>query len=510
MRDFRVILNHDPSCEHDWEGWPKPQPRAPCRRGCGAILLYQPQPKQNVLHNSTAPNILYGGAAGGAKSHGLRWHLFLKCLQYSNLQCLLLRRQFVELQKTHLLRTKLEMPREVARLREGHILTFNRTDSQVWFGHCKNPSDFEQYLSTEWDVIAIDQAETFTEEQLVLLQTRARSTRPDFVPQYVLSANPGGISHVYLKRRYIDKQVPKAELGEAELAYDPRDYEFIPSFITDNRYIDEAYIVRLEALPETLREAYLHGNWDVFAGQFFRTWDREHHVVDPFDVEDFWQIEAGMDWGYYPHPGVVEAAAFDAYGRAWFHRELVFQELSARAAAEQIYETFTLPRERQMLIRGDTEMWVKNPDTGVSIAEDINDRLAELESGISLIQANKDRKNGWARVFQYLDPEREHGPFLRVMRYSEELGLGCPYLIETLPAMTHDPKKAGDCLKTEHDHAPDACRYLMISRPPLTTVPKSRRKRPPYHKRIHARTRKILREIRRQRRHDVNPEEVIH
>lgn len=263
-------------------------------------------------------------------------------------------------------------------------------------------------------------------------------------------------------------------------------------------------------------EAYLHGRWDVFAGQFFRTWDTEVHVVDPFELEGFWQIEAGMDWGYYPAPGVVEAAAFDPYGRAWFHRELVFQELAARACAEQIHDVFTLPQEQNMLIRGDTEMWIRNPDTGVSIAEEINDRLDELGSGISLIQANKDRKNGWARIYQYLDPARpspsdpkKTSPWMYVMRYSEELALGCPYLIETLPAMTHDPKKAGDCLKTEHDHPPDAARYLLISRPPLTTVPRGRRKPKPHHKRVHVRTRQVLKQIRRQQAADRRIEDLM-
>jgi predicted AAA+ superfamily ATPase len=35
-------------------------------------LGYTPQPKQRILHESPANEILYGGAAGPGKSHALR------------------------------------------------------------------------------------------------------------------------------------------------------------------------------------------------------------------------------------------------------------------------------------------------------------------------------------------------------------------------------------------------------------------------------------------------------
>lgn len=44
------------------------------------------------------------------------------------------------------------------------------------------------------------------------------------------------------------------------------------------------YAANLRSLPDELRSAYLHGDWEVFGGMFFRNFDRKKQVIEPFEV----------------------------------------------------------------------------------------------------------------------------------------------------------------------------------------------------------------------------------
>ena len=73
----------------------------------------------------------------------------------------------------------------------------------------------------------------------------------------------------------------------------------------DNPHIDkDSYGTRLGSLPENLRRAYMDGDWDIFAGQFFTEFRRERHVIEPFEDKQTlaWfnalPTYCGLDWGY--------------------------------------------------------------------------------------------------------------------------------------------------------------------------------------------------------------------
>jgi hypothetical protein len=306
-------------------------------------VLYDPEPKQRALHASGAENVLYGGAAGGGKSHGLRWHLILICLRVKNARVLLLRRQFTDLEKTHLLDLPTEVPPEIARYdQQKHRLSFRATGSVLQFGHCDNEGDFSGYLSTEWDAIGIDEAGQFDPRWLVKLSSRCRTTKPGLTPQMVYATNPGGAAHVWLKQHFITQTVSNDEDPE----YDPRKYLFIQALVADNPHLDERYVSRLRSLPSAEREAFLYGNWDAFAGQFFAEWKHALHTVEPFEVPEWHEREGGLDWGYDPNPGVAYWCSFDEHGRGWLYRELVYRQKTPAELAQMLYDRCTAEAER--------------------------------------------------------------------------------------------------------------------------------------------------------------------
>ncbi len=85
--------------------------------------------------------------------------------------------------------------------------------------------------------------------------------------------------------------------------------------------------------------------------------------------------------------------------------------------------------------------------------------------GITLRPANTDRVNGWAEVLQRLgDPDGGVKPTLFIHRR-------CGRLVETVPALQHDPNRPEDVLKVDADEdgvggddAADALRYLVATK----------------------------------------------
>jgi hypothetical protein len=102
---------------------------------------------------------------------------------------------------------------------------------------------------------------------------------------------------------------------------------------------------------------------------------------------------------------------------------------------------------------------------GTSIAEQYG------RHGIKLRHANMDRINGWAEVQQRLgDPPAGIPPTLFI--HSR-----CRRLIESLPALQHDPNRPEDILKSDldddgngGDDAADALRYLLATKPRTLVV----------------------------------------
>ena len=88
----------------------------------------------------------------------------------------------------------------------------------------------------------------------------------DFPKRVYFTCNPGGQGHGYIKRLFIDRRF---ESGE-----NPADYAFIQALVRDNTALMQTqpeYIRQLEALPPHLREMWLEGRWDVFAGNSSRS-----------------------------------------------------------------------------------------------------------------------------------------------------------------------------------------------------------------------------------------------
>ena len=255
-----------------------------CRPGCwerqmswsvqqtDETFLFCPVPKQVEFFEATrrAQRVLFGGAAGPGKSHALRWGLYRDALRIPNLNCLLLRRTFKELDQTHLR----DMAREVEPILGGRYLSGDKVakfpnGSVIQAGHCESESDAMQYISTEYDRIVFDELVTFPMGTALEIMSRARTSKPTVIQeggaQVWAGSNPGGRGALWVKSFFVDRVVDPEEFPH----YDPNRYAYVDARLSDNPYIDPAYRQTLEELPAMRRRQLLEGDWLAFEGQFF-------------------------------------------------------------------------------------------------------------------------------------------------------------------------------------------------------------------------------------------------
>ena len=409
-----------------------------------------PSERQREFFLSRARHTAYGGARGGGKSWAMRRKFILLALRYPGLNLLLLRRTLPELRENHLIPMQRELYGFAVYNSAERVFRFPN-GSRIKLGYCDTMQDVYQYQGQEYAVIGLEEATHFTEEQMRFLTTCNRTTRKDFSPRMYYTCNPGNVGHAWVKRLFIDRLYAESE--------NPNDYLFIPARIYDNKVLLEAdpnYIRQLEALPEELRRAHLGGDWDVHAGQYFREFSRDRHVIEPFEIPSWWRRFRSMDWGY-NDPCCVLWHAVDGENRVYTYRELYVRETRAGEVASMVLE----------LSRGESisytvaspDMWQKRGAVLSGAGGFEGETLAELftSSGLSLTPADNSRVPGWNRVRDFLAVAPDGRP--NWLCFSD-----CRNLIRQLPALQFDQHNREDAADGD-DHAPEALRYALMSRP---------------------------------------------
>jgi phage terminase large subunit len=422
--------------------------------------IYLPTPKQVDFHVTTrrVRRTLYGGQAGPGKSHAIRKGLERDCLLIPNLNCLLLRRTYQQLEQTHLLEMMREAPELGAVYTSGDKVMRFPNGSVIRAGHCETAVDAMNYLSTEYDRIAFDELVTFDRDMALEIMSRARTSKPAVMAagdaQVWAGTNPGGRGALWVKEFFIEHAVDRAEFP----SYDPERYAFVEASLSDNPYISSQYRRDLEDLPEMRKRQLLYGDWNAFEGQFFSEWRADVHIVN-MPIERGIEHFGSMDWGY-SSPGVMLWWAALPDGKYHVRYEHKFKGDTAEAVGKRIRKiTADLGIDKLRYIAADPGMWQK---TGAGRGEAIAETLLRMR--LPMRKSDNDRKNGWLRLHELLkvddDSERKE-PWLTVAPE-------CKYLIRTLPAMVQDDHEPEDIDTAKDDHAADALRYGAMSRPSPT------------------------------------------
>lgn len=408
--------------------------------------------RQKLFFKARHRFVAYGGARGGGKTWAVRIKAMLLACRYAGIKILIVRRSFQELRDNHILPLQMEL-RDLARWKEQEKRFIFPNGSYIRFGYCSAERDVLQYQGQEYDIIFIDEATQLTEFQFQTFKGCLRGAN-DFPKRMYLTCNPGGVGHAWVKRLFIDRQYVEGER--------PEDYEFIQAKVTDNPVLmkkDPEYINMLRSLPYELREAWLNGSWDIFAGQYFSEWNRDVHVVEPFAIPAWWRRYITMDYG------LDMLAAYlivvDDHDMAYVVQE-VYKGRDLGEGAKGLIVSEAAAEVKALAGNGDIaaylappDLWNARQETGKSVADIF------AESGIYLTQTSNDRIDGWMAMHERLHVfEDEQGVQVAKLRIFPQ----CINLIRTLPQLRYDDKRINDVATEPHEltHGPDAIRGWCV------------------------------------------------
>lgn len=434
-------------------------------------------PPQLEAYNSTATEILYGGAAGGGKSYllrvsGIRW-----ALAVPGVTVYLVRSTFPDLEANHLegpgnFHELLEDYTKAGEVKWGEqkrAFTF-KNGSIIKLVHLTHDSDLRNFYGRQIGVLLMDELTHFTEKQYRFLRGRVRLGGLKVPPQYKdrlprieAGSNPGSVGHAWVKRSFVSPQAPR-KIWRAPKGDGGKLRQFIPARLEDNPTMmetDPDYADTLEGLgtPELVK-AMRDGDWDVVAGMAFEMWDAGKHVIDPFEIPPHWTRIRALDWGSSKPFSVgwwavsdgtiprVPAGALVRY-REWYGCTRK-PDTGVRMESPEVARGIKAREADEKITMGVADPATQNKQDGPST----RDRMAG--EGVFFKMGDNNRHQGYLEVRARLKGF-DGVPMLFVFDT-------CREFLRTVPVLVMDEHDPEDLDTRQEDHIYDETRYACMSR----------------------------------------------
>lgn len=449
-------------------------------------IIWQPQPKQAAFMCRPEFEALYGGAAGGGKSDALLAEA-LRQVNYPDYRALILRKtvpQLRELIDRSYVIYKGACP--AAKYDQTkHVWSFP-SGAQIIFGHMQHSKDRLNYQGHQYAFIGFDELTHFTEQEYTYLFSRCRCANPNIRCYVRATANPGGIGHGWVKKRFITAAEPLTPIKEEMTVDTPsgritlsRDRVFVPSTVFDNKKLldnDPSYLANLAALPEQEKNALLYGNWDSFEGQVFTEWrnSSEHyrdgkwtHVIDEFKIPQYWTIIRCFDHGY-TKPYAVEYLAVSPDNKIYICGELYGGDGNVGLKQNPVEIAERIKAYEEQCFKGYNIVGVADPAIfDRSRGDSVADMLLKAPYRLSFNKGDNTRIAGKMQYHYRLAFDDNGECLMQVFK-------SCRHFIRTIPDLIYSNKHPEDIDTDGEDHIYDAVRYGLMTR--VVTRPLPRKK----------------------------------
>lgn len=341
------------------------------------------------------------------------------------------------------------------------------------FRHARRQVDYWKYHGHEYPWIAWEELTNWPDDKLYIdMMSVCRSSTSGMPRHYRATCNPYGPGHNWVKARFIDP-APRGVVVENN---DGLERVCIHGHIFENKILlknDPGYLKNLQAQSGAKRAAWLDGDWDIVAGGMFDdVWDKDIHIIEPFEIPTTWRIDRSFDWGSSRPYSVGWWAESDGSdiklaggatkstqrGDLFRMAELYgwngkanegTKELAVEVARKikEIEQSFG-----RKIFAGPADTSIYDTQNGACIADDMS------RIGISWTRADKkpgSRINGWEKLRERLKNSiTKDGPGLFIFS-------GCRHFIRTVPVLPRDENKPDDVDTDAEDHIGDESRYRV-------------------------------------------------
>ena len=446
---------------------------------------------QTLLFQCPVQDILYGGARGGGKSAGAIGHFWNHANLYKqHARGVLFRKTYPELED--IMKKARDMYENVASWNDSKkVMTFNN-GATLRFRFLEKDIHADKYQGHEYSWICFEEVGNFPSPIPVdKLNACLRSAAPGIRKTFLLTANPGGPGHSWIKARYIDPSLPLvAHRVTQEIMFKGEkkvlewDRMFIPASVYDNKILlenDPEYIVNIVKAAggqEWLLKAWLEGDWNIVAGGMFDDlWRPDKHILPIFQVPKQWPVYRSFDWGSSKPFSVgwwtIADGGFCKVGddyRTFANGTLIridewygwngTPNIGLRMLESEFIEGLKEKEQVIMskygiktILNGPADSAIFTVQDGLSIAD-----KHEMK-GISWNCAKKgpgSRVHAWQEVRQLLanaleDPMEDRGMFVTE---------SCLQFIRTVPPLQRDVKNLDDINTDSEDHIIDETGYM--------------------------------------------------
>lgn len=468
-------------------------------------LNFELWPRQLDALNSFATERLYGGAAGGGKSHLERIESIALCLEVPGLQYFLFRRNFQDLQKSYVQGPSGYNALLGELIHEGHVDSVAKevrfpNSSRIYLCHCQHEKDVFGFNSFEFHVLNIAEIGEFTPFMIKYLRSRVRmdkgfqaklpkrfivpkeywrsADQPEYsLPKATYTCNPAGPAKAYLKQQFVDGHRP----GQIWRAPDEEGgmlRQFIPAKLSDNPALDPVqYAAQLKGIgSKAYVDALLDGDWSTTIGAFFPQIDKSKHLVRAFRMPEHWPKFLAMDWG--------ACGDGDPFSLGWY----AVSDGSVPVFSAYTRDPMPCPRNSLICYRRWNGAGLPKQDAvqvarGILSREhenilfriaggDIMERKGHGESiftlfakeGVHFKRADMRRLNGWGQVDYRLTGEND----APLSFWFED----CEGDLDSMGNLQHDLHNPNDTAPGD-DHDADRHRYACMTRPITKDAPQA-------------------------------------
>lgn len=275
-------------------------------------IVFSPVSKeQEAFLNSTSFFTLYGGAAGAGKSAAILGSILPLC-HHKGTRALIIRKTTKQLSGSgSLFDAAIQLFSKIdpkIKIKTRDLTIIFSSGAQVQFTYLDKPADRLNLQGKEYSLIAFDECQQLTEDNVLYALSRLRSTIVDYPLRAIASCNPDYDSFLrsYVEFCLDERGIPKVKedgkyperyfyrtptgviwyntLQAAQEAHGTginsgiKSFKFIPATALTNKVLIKSnpeYISTLKALPRVEMERLLLGSWyarESASGYFKREW----------------------------------------------------------------------------------------------------------------------------------------------------------------------------------------------------------------------------------------------